>query len=169
MTSAAFRGKAMDATKRAVCLGLGWLLTGCVTGSRTVVEGSLQPRHFRFVTIVEQTGPGPGGWRAACVRVPLRRDSGEAFLCQLGVEVPMQTAKEGPIPLELAQRISSDCANLAAQTVFSATTPVTALGLACEDFRNTFTIALKGAILGSKVSKDCRQETTPVTPGFKKR
>ncbi len=159
----------MDATKRAVCLGLGCLLTGCATGTGTVVEGSLQPRHFRFVTIVEHSSPGPGGWRAACVRVPLRRDSGEVLICQLGVEVPMQTARDGPIPLELAQRISSDCANLAAQTVFSAATPVTALGLACEDFRNTFTLALKGAIGGSKVSKDCRQETTPVVPSRKTR
>ncbi|MBN8469878.1 hypothetical protein JYJ95_25500 [Corallococcus exiguus] len=80
----------------------------------------------------------------------------------------MHTAKEGDIPLELAQRISSDCANLAAQTVFSAATPVTALGLACEDFRNTFTLALNGAIGGSKVSKNCRQETTPVSPRFRK-
>ncbi|RKH71515.1 hypothetical protein D7X96_08395 [Corallococcus interemptor] len=154
----------MDAIKRAVYLGL---LTGCATSTGTVVEGSLQPRHFKFVTIVEHTGPGAGGWRAACVRVPLRRDSGEVFMCQLGVEVPMQTAKEGPIPIALAQRISSDCANLAAQTVFSAATPVTALGLACEDFRNTFTLALNGAIGGSKVSRDCRKETTPVSPGGK--
>jgi hypothetical protein len=26
-----------------------------------------QPGHFRFVTVVEQTEPGAGGWRAACI------------------------------------------------------------------------------------------------------
>ena len=158
----------MDATVRAVGLGLLCWMTGCATGSGTVVEGSLQPRHFRFDTIVKQTGPGAGGWRAACVHVPLRRDTGEVFLCKLGVEVPIETEDMGLIPVPLAQRISADCANLAAQTVFSAATPVTALGLACEDFRNTFTLALSGAIIGSRVEKKCRDETTPVEPRFKK-
>ncbi|WP_158623844.1 hypothetical protein [Corallococcus llansteffanensis] len=133
-----------------------------------MVEGSLQPRHFRFVNIVEQTEPGAGGWQAACVHVPLRRDTGEVFLCQLGVGMPLETKRLGPIPVPLAQRISADCANLAAQTVFGAATPVTALGLACEDFRGTFRIALSGAIFGSRVGSECDDETTPVQPRFKK-
>ncbi|WP_375756435.1 hypothetical protein [Corallococcus exercitus] len=149
----------MDATKRAVCLGLAWLLTGCATGTGTVVEGSLQPRHFRFVTVVEQTEPGPGGWREACVHVPLRRDTGEVFKCTLGAGVPVQVTGSEPMPVELAQRISANCANLAAQTVFSSTTPVTALGLACEEFRATFTTALDGAIFGSRVRQTCHPAT----------
>lgn len=168
MTSVAFRGKAMDATKRAVCLGLGWLLTGCATGSGTVVEGSLQPRNFRFVTVIEQTEPGPGGWREACLHVPLRRDTGEIFRCTLGIGMPMHSGRLGDIPLELAQRISADCANLAAQTVFSSTTPVTALGLACTEFRDAFSLALRGAVEGSRVNQECHAETTPVRPRVRK-
>ncbi|RKH15316.1 hypothetical protein D7V97_00470 [Corallococcus sp. CA053C] len=158
----------MDATVRAVGLGLLCWMTGCATGAGTVVEGSLQPRHFRFVTIVEQTGPGADGWQAACVRVPLRRDTGEVFLCELGIGMPLETKPLGPIPVPLAQRISADCANLAAQKVFSAATPVTALGLACEEFRSTFRIALSGAVSGSRVESVCRPETTPVRPRFRK-
>ncbi|MCY1044477.1 hypothetical protein OV208_24365 [Corallococcus sp. bb12-1] len=159
----------MDATlrARAVLAVVSWWMTGCMATS-TVVEGRLQPKHFKFVDIVEQTEPGAGGWRAACVRVPLRRDTGEVFMCQLGVEEPMETSRLGPISLPLAQRISADCANLAAQKVFSATTPVTALGLACMEFRNTFKVALFGAIRGSRVSMECRSETIPVEPRFKK-
>ncbi|MCY1036460.1 hypothetical protein OV207_33795 [Corallococcus sp. BB11-1] len=134
----------------------------------TIVEGRLQPKHFQFVTIVEHTGPGPGGWRAACVRVPLRRDTGEMYMCQLGVEEPMETKALGPISLPLAQRISADCANLSAQAVFSAATPATPLGLACTEFRDTLTLALSKAIYGSRVKQLCRQEATPVEPRFKK-
>ncbi|CAM4049051.1 hypothetical protein [Corallococcus exiguus] len=149
----------MDATRRAVCLGLAWLITGCAMRTGTVVEGNLQPRHFRFVTVIEQTEPGPGGWREACVHVPLRRDTGEIFKCTLGVGLPIHAKGSEPIPVELAQRISANCANLAAQTVFSSTTPVTALGLACEEFRTTFGIALEGAILGSRVRQQCHPAT----------
>ncbi|RKI18919.1 hypothetical protein D7Y15_06750 [Corallococcus sp. AB030] len=70
---------------------LAWLLTGCAMRTGTVVEGSLQPRHFRFVTVIEQTEPGPGDWREACVHVPLRRDTGEIFKCTLGVGMPLET------------------------------------------------------------------------------
>ncbi|RKG84516.1 hypothetical protein [Corallococcus terminator] len=159
----------MDATLRArvVLAVVSWWMTGCMA-TGTVVEGRLQPQHFKFVTIVEQTGPGAGGWRAACVRVPLRRDTGEVYPCQLGIGLPMQTSRMGPIPLPLAQRISADCANLAAQTVFRAATPTTPLGLACEEFRGTYTLALSEAIVGSRVSKTCRRETTPVEPRFQK-
>lgn len=149
----------MDATKQAVCLGLAWLLAGCATGTGTVVEGSLQPRHFRFVTVVEQTEPGPGGWREACVHVPLRRDTGEVFRCPLGIGMPLQVEGSEPIPLELAQRITANCANLAAQTVFGSTPPVTALGLACEEFRGALTTALDAAVAGSRVRQQCHPAT----------
>ncbi|NPD22659.1 hypothetical protein D7Y27_00295 [Corallococcus sp. AB004] len=158
----------MDATKWAVYLGLAWLLTGCAMRTGTVVEGSLQPRHFRFVTVIEQTEPGPGGWREACVHVPLRRDTGEIFKCTLGIGLPIHAKGSEPIPVELAQRISANCANLAAQAVFSATTPVTALGLACEEFRTTFGTALDAAILGSRVRQQCHPATFPFKSGPRK-
>jgi hypothetical protein len=153
----------MDATLR---LGLLWLSTGCATGTGTVVEGSLQPRHFQFITVVEKTGPGPGGWREACVHVPIRRDTGEVFMCSLGVGMPIQTRGSEPLPLALAQRISADCANLSAQMSFSQTTPITSLGLACEGFRSTFTTALGGAVKGSRVSQMCHKATTPIRLGL---
>ncbi|RKH64607.1 hypothetical protein D7W81_18330 [Corallococcus aberystwythensis] len=155
----------MDVTRQVMCLGLAWLLTGCATGTGTVVEGSLQPRHFRFVTVVSKTEPGAGGWREACLHVPLRRDTGEVFMCTLGVGMPLETELLGAISPELAQRISADCVNLAAQTVLAATTPATSLGLACKELRDAFTLALNGAVRGSRVAQACHKVTTPVRAG----
>ncbi|RKG60761.1 hypothetical protein D7X30_07515 [Corallococcus sp. AB011P] len=73
--------------------------------------------------------------------------------------MPLQVEGSEPIPVELAQRIAANCANLAAQTVFSSTTPVTALGLACEEFRSTLMIALDAAVVGSRVRQQCHSAT----------
>ncbi len=143
------------------------LLSGCATGgTRTLVEGQFEPRHFRFVTVVSKRGKGAGGWRAACVGLSLKRDPGvDSFLCRFGVEMPMETDEEGPISTPLAQRISADCASQAALAVFTSTTPETPLGLACESFKTTYGLILGKAIHQSRVMKTCHEKTSPVDIG----
>lgn len=140
------------------------LLSGCTAGgTRTLVDGQFEPRHFRFITVVPKRGKGPGGWRAACVGLSLKRDPGvDSFLCRFGVEMPLETAANGPISTPLAQRISADCASQTAFTVFSSATPETPLGLACENFKTTYGVVLGSAIKESRVMKTCHEKTTPV-------
>jgi hypothetical protein len=80
------------------------LATGCSYGAGyTLVEKRVRPSHFRFVPIVEQGEPGAGGWQASCLNLRLAHDDGRAFLCKVGVEMPMETEKLGPIPPSRAQ------------------------------------------------------------------
>lgn len=72
---------------------LSTLLTGCSYGSSyTIVEKRVRPSHFKFVPVVDKQEPGAGGWRAACLFFHLAHDDGRAFICKVGVEVPMETA-----------------------------------------------------------------------------
>ncbi len=143
------------------------LLSGCATGgTRTIVEGQFKPKNFQFVTVVPKRGKGPGGWRAACVGLSLKRDPGvDSFLCRFGVEMPMETRADGLISTPLAQRISADCASQAALEVFSSTTPEMPLGLACENFKTTYGLILGKAIKQSRVTKTCHEKTTPFDIG----
>jgi len=136
------------------------LLSGCATGgTRTIVEGQFEPRHFRFVTIVSKRGKGPGGWRAACVYLRIARDPGpDSFLCRFGVEMPLATGKNGSISTTLAQRISADCASLAAQNSLSPITPTTPLGLACQNFKSTYDMILSSTIDQAKVKTECHRK-----------
>lgn len=138
------------------------LATGCSAGgSYTIVEKHVEPRHFKFVDVVSRKGKGPGGWRAACLHLRLQHTVGPFYLCKFGVEMPMENGDAGPISLPLAQRIAADCANLAADTVLSATTPATPLGLACESFKKAFNAALWRAVEGSRVKTLCHEATSP--------
>jgi hypothetical protein len=109
-------------------------------GGYTLVEKRVKPGHFRFVPIVEQKGPGAGGWQEACLDLRLAHDDGRAFLCQMSVGMPMETEKLGPIPVSRAQRLAAKCANEAADLSLSATTRATPLGMACTSFINTFRV-----------------------------
>jgi hypothetical protein len=140
------------------------LLSGCAS-RRTIVEGRLQPRHFQFVTVVEQRGSEPGGWRAACVYLHVKSDTGQVFVCKFGVEMPIKTQKEGFLSTPLAQRIAADCANLAAYSYFPSTTVETPLGLACKGFKTTYNEVLNRAVGGSRVETGCHEKTTPVEVG----
>lgn len=141
------------------------ILVGCATGgTMTIVQGSLEPAHFQFVTVRKQSGKGPGGWRAACVHVAIRRETGESHLCRFGVEMPLENA-EGPISTEWAQSRSARCANLAAQFAFEAITPATPLILACQRFRTAYDATLRGVIGGAMVTTSFDRKTTPVQVG----
>ncbi len=141
------------------------LVAGCASGgTMTLVQGSLQPEHFQFVTVIRKRGKGPGGWRAACVHIALRRAAGEAYLCRLGVEMPLENEK-GPISTEWAQSRSARCANLTAQFAFESITPATPLVLACQGFRDAYDATLRGVIVGARVSLQCDKGATPVQVG----
>ena len=140
------------------------LLSGCASNVTTLVEGSLQPGHFRFVTVVPRRGPGAGGWRAACVHAPIRRDTGDSFICKFGVEMPLENSA-GPSSTALAQRVSADCANQAALTVFRSVTPSTPLGLAYETFKSTYEGIINLAIGGAHATRVCHAKALPVEAG----
>lgn len=127
----------------------------------------MQPGHFQFVTVVEKTGPGAGGWRAACLHVLTENmTTQDAFVCRFGVEMPMETAQEGAISHALAQRIAADCATVAAERVFRPATAAVPPGLACESFKKTYHEVLNRAVGGSAVRTTCDPKTSPVKVGF---
>ncbi|WNG19053.1 hypothetical protein [Cystobacter fuscus] len=150
----------------AVPLFLISLLSGCAA-SRTVtfVEGTLEPRNLRFVTVVEQRGDEPGGWRAACLRMPIKSDTGEGIICKMGVDMPIRTEADGLISLSAAQRIAADCGNVAAQIAFTPTTAETPLGILCESFKTSFDLTLKAAVAGSRVKTACHPRAEIATSG----
>ena len=120
-----------------------------------------QPRYFEFVTVVKKTGPGSGGWRAACLHVPIvNTSSWDTYFCRLGVEMPLETFTDGPISTALAQRIAADCANEAAKIVLdfpSSPRP----GLLCQDFKRTFHQVLSRAVPNAQITTLCHEQTTP--------
>jgi hypothetical protein len=141
------------------------LVAGCSTGgTMTIVRGSVEPHHFRFATVVPKRGKGPGGWRAACVHIPLRRAAGEPYLCRLGVEIPLEN-QLGVITTEKAQSLSAACANSSAPIAFESVTPTTPLVLACQSFKNVDNITLSEAIIGAVVKTECHGKTTPTQVG----
>ncbi len=143
-----------------VAVLLSLLCWGCTTGG-------LQPGHFNFVTIVEKTEPGPGGWRAACVHALMENmTTRDSFVCKFGIEMPFETEEEGPISRALAQRVAADCATVAAERVFRPATAALPPGLACESFKKTYHEVLNGAVRGSSVRTKCHVKTTPVKVGF---
>jgi len=120
-----------------------------------------QPRHFQFVTVVKKSKSDPGGWRAACLHVPIvNTATWDTFYCRFGVEMPLESQEVGPISTALAQRIAADCGNEAAKIVLdfpSSPRP----GLLCQDFKSTFHATLNRAVLGSQVTTLCHRKTTP--------
>jgi hypothetical protein len=127
----------------------------------------LQPNHFQFVTIVEKTDPGAGGWRAACIHASMSNmTTNESSICRFGVGMPIETGDIGPVSTVLAQRIASDCANEAAKIVIDTATAATSPGLACEEFKSTFNEILNRAVRGSRVTTLCDKKTKPVKFGL---
>ena len=123
----------------------------------TVVESLTGPEDFEFVTVVLKTRNEPGGWQSACVPFRLMRDTGELYVCKLSVEVPIEN-EDGPISRALARRVAADCANLAAQAIFSQATPATPLFLACEEFKLAYENVLRAAVAGARIRKVCYEE-----------
>lgn len=144
------------------------MFSGCVrpvSRTRTIVTGKIEPRHFHFVTVVEQTEEGPGGWRAACIHVRiLRSNTGESLDCRFGIEVPIENG-DGPVSLSLAQRIAAERTNETARIVFESATPVSPLGLLCEKFKKTLRPLLEASIGGARLMTRCHERTIPVQLG----
>ncbi len=120
-----------------------------------------QPHHFQFVTVVKKSEPDSGGWRAACLHVPIvNTATWNTFFCKFGVEMPLETQADGFISTALAQRIAADCANEAAKIVLDFPNSPSP-GLLCQDFKSTYHTILNRAVLGSRVTTQCDKETTP--------
>ncbi|WNG40173.1 hypothetical protein F0U60_45535 [Archangium minus] len=127
----------------------------------------LQPGHFQFVTVIEKTEPGAGGWRAACIHARMTNmTTYDSFVCKFGVGMPLETGEVGSISTVLAQRIAADCGNQAADIVIDSATAATTPGLACQEFKDTFDMILNRAVLGSRVTTLCDKKTKPVKFGF---
>ncbi|MFY0522477.1 hypothetical protein ACN28I_04445 [Archangium gephyra] len=144
------------------------ILSGCSprsTRTRTIVTGKIEPRQIHYVTTVEHTEEEPSGWRATCIHINIqRKNTGEAFLCKFGVEVPMQNDK-GPISLPLAQRITVERIHEAARSVFGSATPESPLGMLCQTLKTTLKPLLSASIGGSRVNTECHRKTIPVQFG----
>jgi hypothetical protein len=139
------------------------LASGCMSGgSYTIVEKRVRPSHFKFVPVVDQTELGPGGWRAACLHFHLSHDDGRSLICKVGVEMPLETQKAGPISTVRAQRVAAMCANAAADLALGATTAATPLGIACSSFIRAYGATLDIAMAGSRVRPICRPEAEAV-------
>jgi hypothetical protein len=135
------------------------LVTGCTYGpSYTIVEKRVKPSHFKFIPVVNKEEPGAGGWRAACLYFHLAHDDGRAFICRVGIEVPMETEESGPFGVTRAQRVAARCANEAADLALGATTAATPLGLACTSFITTYTLIFERAAKGGRITRSCRPE-----------
>ena len=120
-----------------------------------------QPRHFQFVTVVKKSKSDPGGWRAACLHVPIvNTATWDTFYCKFGVEMPLATTADGSISTSLAQRIAADCANEAARIVLEFPNSPRP-GLLCQDFKSTFHTVLSRAVPTAKVTTLCHRQTTP--------
>jgi hypothetical protein len=141
------------------------LILRLLTGTLPVLSGCsinhYQPGHFQFTTIVKKKGPGPGGWRAACIHATvINKSTLEPHICQFGVGMPIETRDVAWMSEPLAQRIAADCANKALSDVIAA--PASALpGLVCTQFINTFDAILDRAVPGSKVAALCEKKTKP--------
>jgi hypothetical protein len=142
-----------------MCCLLLALATGCMAErGYTLVEKHVTPGSFKFVTVVEKTEPGAGGWRVACLYLSLQHDMGPNYLCKMGVEVPIETTLGGVISEMRARRVAADSANAAADLAFGPMGPETPLGIACSSFRTTYDVVLRKALKGSRVRVDCRAE-----------
>lgn len=139
--------------------------TGCV---HQPVKGLIQPVHFEFVTITPQRKPGPGGWRASCVHARINHgNSGEFYICQFGVEMPIENEENGAISNRYAQEKAAECANNAAYAVLAKITEPTPppLYTLCSDIRDEYRERLNDAIKGSRVLPTCDPKTKPVVFG----
>ncbi|NOK17173.1 hypothetical protein HMI50_09055 [Corallococcus carmarthensis] len=132
---------------------------------RTRVTGRMLPGQIRFVTIVEADPGESGGWRAACIHIRSSRDNtGQSILCRFGIETPIHNV-EGPISTPLAQRIAADRINEATQSIFSAATLESPLGMLCESVKATLRTTVPASIAGSRVPSECHARSVPVQFG----
>lgn len=139
---------------------------GCV---HQPVNGLITPTHFAFVTVTPQRKRGPGGWRAACILAQITHgNTGELYICQFGVEMPIENDENGPISNEDARNKAAECANNAAYTVLlKIKEPIPPpLYTLCTDIRDEYRALLNDTIKGSRVMPTCDPKTKPVIFGI---
>jgi hypothetical protein len=136
------------------------LLSGCILGG-------VQPGQFQFVTIVEKTEPGEGGWREACLHALVENmTTRDSFVCTIGVGMPIQNKQNGFITTWAAQSIAAECANKASELAILPAPATAPSALVCQGFRDQYSALLDKAVRGSRVTGMCHRKTTPVRIGF---
>jgi hypothetical protein len=136
------------------------LLSGCVTTG-------VQPWQFQFVTIVEKTEPKEDGWREACIHALVENmTTRDAYICKIGIGIPIQTKQNGYITTREAQSLAAECANRAAERAIQPAPATSPSALVCQSFKDTYHELLNELVIGSRVRLTCHQKTTPVKIGF---
>jgi hypothetical protein len=136
------------------------LLSGCILGG-------VQPGQFQFVTVVEKTEPGAGGWREACIHALVENmTTRDSFVCTIGVGMPIETEEEGFITYRAAQSVAAECANKASELAILPAPATAPSAIVCQGFREQYHALLDKAVRGSRVTAMCHKKTTPVRIGF---
>jgi len=136
------------------------LLSGCATAG-------VQPWQFQFVTVVEKTEPGADGWREACIHAFVENmTTRDAYICKIGVGMPIQTKNNGYITTREAQSLAAECANRAAERAIQPAPATSPSALVCQSFKDTYNELLNELVVGARVRLACHQKTTPVKIGF---
>lgn len=132
---------------------------GCVRGGPNVVTGGITPAHFRFKTVVpENTAGQPDGWQAVCIRGDINNaNTGDRFVCEFEVGLPLRNRQQGSISLEYAQQVSARNANDTAYALLATASPGAMSAMLCIDFRKGYEQKLKREISGARV-RACMQE-----------
>jgi hypothetical protein len=131
------------------------LMTGCIGA------------QLKFYTVIEKTGPGPGGWQEACLEARIENmTTRDSHVCKVGIGMPIETRETGFIALWEAEEIATECINKASDSVIRPAPPESPSALVCMNFKDTFSQLLNERVLGSRVTLGCRQGIAPTRVGF---
>jgi hypothetical protein len=123
--------------------------------------------QLKFATVIEKTGPGPGGWQEACLEARIEnmtiRDS---HICTVGIGLPIETRETGYVAPWMAEEIATDCINKASDEVIRPAPPESPSALVCMSFKDTLSQLLNERILGSRVTLGCRKGVPLTRVGF---
>jgi hypothetical protein len=122
---------------------------------------------LRFYTVVEKTGPGPGGWQEACLEALMTNmTTQDSHVCAVGIGMPIESRERGYIAQWDAAEIATACINKASESVVLPAPPETPAAQACLNFKTALSQLLNEQILGSRVSLGCRPGIASTRIGF---
>lgn len=115
----------------------------------------MPPRTFQFVDVVPKRGDEPGGWQIACVKALIGQGLPDepyvdSHVCEIQVQVPLETKAQGAISRRKAQYASAAAANDAAYAVLQESLGVSEL--VCRRIRREMESRLRRKISSAKVT-----------------
>jgi hypothetical protein len=123
--------------------------------------------QLKFYTVIEKTGPGPGGWQEACIEARIENmTTRDSQVCTVGIGMPIETRENGHIAPWEAEEIATECINKASNSVIRPAPPESPSALVCMNFKDTFSQLLNERVLGSRVNLGCRKGIPPTRFGF---